>query len=119
MTFISVPSRINTRRLNTNPKVVVNGTVTVFCLATGVPTPNITWYKDGAKIDLEQLANIDIKNNGRELTISEAKVHSMVIARAFISLYLLFMLCLYQLKIQTKRRLFYTKLIKFTDKCVF
>lgn len=62
------------RRVNTNPKVVINGSLTILCPATGVPTPNITWFKDGTEITPDSLPNVDIGDDGRELVIVEAQV---------------------------------------------
>ena len=75
MIIFPVPARIDIRRFNTNPKVVVNGSVSISCPAAGVPTPNITWFKDGTQIDESVLQNVNIKDDGRELTISDAQVH--------------------------------------------
>ncbi|XP_053380218.1 hemicentin-1-like [Mercenaria mercenaria] len=69
---VLVPAKIENRRPNTNPKVVVNGNITVVCRATGTPKPTISWYKDG--VELDSLENVEINNDGQELTIYSAQV---------------------------------------------
>jgi len=65
---------IDKRRLHTNPKVVVNNSLTILCPASGVPTPTITWYKDGNQLDPTQKTNVAISNEGKELKITSAQV---------------------------------------------
>ena len=72
--FVPVPSKIDPKRVNTNPKVIVDGSVTISCPASGVPPPKITWYKNGEEIVDSEMPNIEIKDAGLELTITNAQV---------------------------------------------
>ncbi|KAK3592726.1 hypothetical protein CHS0354_007728 [Potamilus streckersoni] len=69
---VLVPARIDIQSSNTNPKVVVNGSVTILCPAVGVPPPVIIWYKDG--VEIKEGSNIRIVKGGQELVIANAEV---------------------------------------------
>ncbi|XP_060552023.1 hemicentin-1-like isoform X2 [Ruditapes philippinarum] len=71
---VLVPATIDFRRYNKNPKVVVNGNLTVLCRVTGVPVPTISWFKDGEDLDVDSLDNVEVDNEGQELTIYSAQV---------------------------------------------
>ena len=60
---------------NTNRKVVQDGSLTIPCPAKGVPPPKITWYryKDGLEVELTDFSGIEISEDGKQLTILEAK----------------------------------------------
>ncbi|KAL4218919.1 Hemicentin-1 [Mactra antiquata] len=71
---VQVPAKIDLRRLNVKPTVVINTNITVFCPASGLPLPRITWYKNGVELVLSDEDNISIDNKGLELTIYKAQV---------------------------------------------
>ncbi|OWF52578.1 Hemicentin-1 [Mizuhopecten yessoensis] len=73
-TDIFVPSKIPIININISPKAVVNSSLTLDCPATGTPTPEITWFKDGRKVTPELNPNIRIRNNGRQLEIVRSQV---------------------------------------------
>ena len=55
--------------------MVQDGSLTINCPAKGVPPPIITWYryKDGIELELTDFRNVEISEDGKELTILEAK----------------------------------------------
>ena len=55
--------------------MVQDGSLTINCPAKGVPPPIITWYryKDGIEVELTDFRNVEISEDGKELTILEAK----------------------------------------------
>ena len=55
-------------------KVIVNGTITIKCPASGVPPPIILWYKDGQELDVLEDRNLDIRLGGTELVIHRADI---------------------------------------------
>ena len=55
-------------------KVIVNGTITIKCPASGVPPPIILWYKDGQELDVLEDRNLDIRVGGTELVIRRADI---------------------------------------------
>jgi hypothetical protein len=74
LSLYPVPATIDFRRYNKNPKVVVSGNLTVLCRVTGVPVPTISWFKNGEDLDVDSLDNVEIDNEGQELTIYSAQV---------------------------------------------
>ncbi|XP_052788091.1 hemicentin-1-like [Mya arenaria] len=71
---VLVPARIDGRRLHTNPKVKQSSDLSITCPVTGVPPPEVTWFKDGEPISSEGRADVVITNGGQELTIKNAQV---------------------------------------------
>lgn len=74
--FISnflVPSKIDRQGVNIHPKVVVNSSLVISCPATGVPTPNITWLKDGQPVEF-RAGVIETRQSGTELVLYRAQV---------------------------------------------
>lgn len=68
------PTIIVSRSEDAEPKVIENRTITILCPAEGVPAPNITWYRNGQKLNLDVNPNFDITDYGRKLTINNAQV---------------------------------------------
>ncbi|XP_044528060.1 hemicentin-1 [Gracilinanus agilis] len=52
--------------------VVVNNLLELFCMASGIPTPKITWMKDGRP--LPQIDDVQILGGGEILRLSSAQV---------------------------------------------
>ena len=47
---ISVPPNIRGEGDTTKVSVVLDGDITLECHVTGIPTPNVTWIKDGTPV---------------------------------------------------------------------
>ena len=75
--WFTVPTKIRTFGVNTSPKVVSEGSLTLTCTVTGVPLPEIVWLKNGEQLTEGDIPNISIKNQGIELVISDAEVKMM------------------------------------------
>lgn len=69
---VYVPPRIDNQGVITNNKVIINGTISISCPASGVPPPLIQWYKDGQEIDFTQDPTLDVRSSGKELVIKRA-----------------------------------------------
>ena len=64
LTVIAVPPRV--RYVN------VGDSATFTCNASGVPTPNITWYRDGKQINSSHYEISSITASSSQLTINNA-----------------------------------------------
>ena len=74
LNFVTVPPFI-TGDIITNPKVVINSPVTIFCPAMGTPQPRISWMKNGEPIIIQDSNSAyRIGSEGRELMILSAQV---------------------------------------------
>ncbi|NP_001360633.1 Ig-like domain-containing protein [Caenorhabditis elegans] len=72
---VLVPPTIIMLDKDKNKTAVEHSTVTLSCPATGKPEPDITWFKDGEAIHIENIADI-IPNgelNGNQLKITRIK----------------------------------------------
>ena len=55
-----------------NPNVIyanVGDSATFTCIAAGIPTPNITWYRDGKQVSGSRDEIISVNDNSSQLTI--------------------------------------------------
>lgn len=72
----TVPAKVDDAEIIVEPDVIVNRTITLFCPASGVPIPTITWTRDG-EIFSENSSDSFLVDNGWRLKITPAKrVHS-------------------------------------------
>ncbi|KAK3087485.1 hypothetical protein FSP39_006555 [Pinctada imbricata] len=72
--FVEVPPTIPHDTTNLSPKVIAGQSKTLYCPATGVPEPEITWLKNGQPIDYEEETSIRVQAGGKELYVYSAKV---------------------------------------------
>ena len=73
MFSISVPPYIDpTASSQDNITVVENQQLIINCPISGVPLPNITWYKDGDIISPD--SHVTITFNGRRLSVKDTRV---------------------------------------------
>ena len=55
--------------------MIQNETVRMFCPVHAIPTPQITWYKNGEEVIEEYLEDrVKILNGGQELEISSSDI---------------------------------------------
>ncbi|ESO95847.1 hypothetical protein LOTGIDRAFT_144501 [Lottia gigantea] len=71
---VYVPPKINKETINSNPNVIVNTTAVVNCPVSGIPTPEILWYRNGVLLDSNINRRFEILADGRQLRIHSAKV---------------------------------------------
>lgn len=67
-----VPAKIDTSDVLSNPEVIVNHTITLHCPASGIPLPDVGWFRDGEPVN-EELANVKILDSGWRLQIKNAE----------------------------------------------
>lgn len=71
--FFAVPPYVDTTAVSPDHMTPIQNTPLVInCPISGVPTPNITWYKDGEVISTSN--HVTISTNGRRLTVTDTKV---------------------------------------------
>ncbi|WAR30600.1 HMCN1-like protein [Mya arenaria] len=68
------PPVIPRDNLNLNPKVIVNQSVILNCHAEGKPSPDITWYKNGLRLDPALQTRYELMSGGRQLRLKQAKL---------------------------------------------
>ncbi|XP_074654070.1 hemicentin-1-like [Tubulanus polymorphus] len=71
---VMVPPKINSYQISlVDIEVVVNRSIVIKCPATGIPAPDITWYKEGRPLDVSR-PNIALQKNGQELQFKRVAV---------------------------------------------
>lgn len=71
--FFAVPPYVDTTAASPDHMTPIQNTPLVInCPISGVPTPNITWYKDGEVISSSN--HVTISANGRRLTVTDTQV---------------------------------------------
>ncbi|GFR68714.1 hemicentin-1, partial [Elysia marginata] len=70
---ILVPPIIGRINVNIYPKVLKDSSVVIYCPAQGVPTPSISWFKDGQPLE-EKPGVIETRSEGTELVLHNAKI---------------------------------------------
>jgi len=72
-TAVSAPASIETSSVISKPEVVVNETITLFCPAAGVPSPEVTWFRDQQPLDNQTDDGIVVLDDGWRLHIAHAR----------------------------------------------
>ncbi|XP_064650190.1 hemicentin-1-like isoform X2 [Lineus longissimus] len=76
---ILVPPKITRNGLDLNPSVIVDRSVVISCPATGVPPPDIIWYRDNQLLNVRSHPNLSLLAGGRQLRIVNSKVSDAAI----------------------------------------
>ena len=75
MYLITVPPAVNNETASDkNITVIKDKSLVIDCPVTGIPLPEITWYKDDQPISSVIGANISVHDNGRRLEILSTQV---------------------------------------------
>uniref|UniRef100_A0A8C3XYG7 Hemicentin-1 n=1 Tax=Catharus ustulatus TaxID=91951 RepID=A0A8C3XYG7_CATUS len=69
---IQVPPSIAGSEMPSEVSVLLGESVQLLCNATGVPTPDVQWLKDGKTIASDELQRIRVTSDGSTLNISRA-----------------------------------------------
>ena len=73
--ILSVPPKIDANNASDYGLSVVAGqTAEIVCAVTGIPEPTIAWYKDGFEIDLIDMPEIHLFDDGKRLEIISTEV---------------------------------------------
>jgi len=72
--MLPVPPRIPGSRTDTDLSVIVRRPIRMECEPTGVPEPEITWFKDGQIINVEENLFVRVLRGGRVLQVVAAEV---------------------------------------------
>ena len=72
--LISVPPTIDESNLVKDPKVVVNQTIVLNCPASGIPSPDIKWLRNGEPVNINRYSSLQLVSGGRQLRINKAQV---------------------------------------------
>ena len=67
-----MPPRINGSQAIDERSVVIGGSLTLHCPATGVPQPDIQWSRRGEEIVFVSEPNLRVKDAGREMQLFNA-----------------------------------------------
>jgi len=67
--FLPVPPVIADAEFVSDISVVQGTSITMECKTAGVPDPNITWYKEGEIIQVDQLPNFRLQQAGRVMQV--------------------------------------------------
>ncbi|XP_012942941.1 hemicentin-1 [Aplysia californica] len=70
---VLVPPQIERSGQNLQPKVLINSSVVLSCPTSGVPRPDITWYKDGQPVELRP-GVAETRAEGVDLVLNRAQV---------------------------------------------
>ncbi|CAK8691082.1 unnamed protein product [Clavelina lepadiformis] len=70
--IIQVPPSITTS--GSDVDVVEGDDQSLECLVTGIPDPEVTWYKNGEEVTSVSHENLRVSNQGQTLTISDTQV---------------------------------------------
>lgn len=54
--------------------MTIGDRATLYCDADGLPTPYITWYRDGLVLDARDSSNILIRDSGKELNVLDSQL---------------------------------------------
>ena len=65
---------ISRQDVDTHPTVSVNNTSVLNCVASGHPSPQITWSRDGRPLDTQLHPNVLLLASARQLRIQSAAV---------------------------------------------
>lgn len=61
--------------MDQNPRVIIGEPFTIYCPASGTPSPAIRWFKDGSPLLFsEDRQDVRVGAGGRELYIAAAEV---------------------------------------------
>jgi len=64
-----VPPRISGSEVTDEQSVVIGGSLTLHCPATGEPTPDIQWTRHGETLSFISQPNLRVVDAGRELQL--------------------------------------------------
>ena len=73
--FLPVPPVIADAEFVSDISVVQGTSITMECKTAGVPDPNITWYKEGEIIQVDQLPNFRLQQAGRVMQVGGLCFH--------------------------------------------
>ncbi|XP_062570988.1 hemicentin-1-like isoform X1 [Saccostrea cucullata] len=71
---VLVPAYIQRDKIETEPKVILNRTLVLNCPVRGVPTPDITWYKEGILLDFSNSPRVEVLSSGRQLRVPNVQL---------------------------------------------
>ena len=61
--------------------MVAGQSQTLDCLARGVPTPRLVWFRNGSRLSLDANPNIRVTLDGRHLQITMATINDTAVYR--------------------------------------
>jgi len=70
---VAVPAGIENSDVVSEPKVMINKSITLSCPATGIPIPEVMWFKEETPITRNS-SKVFILDNGWRLLIDGAEV---------------------------------------------
>jgi len=83
--FRSVPATVDKTNKDLSPIVVAGQTQTLDCLARGVPTPKLVWFRNGSRLSLDDNRNIRVTLDGRHLQITMATLNDTAVYRCLVA----------------------------------
>ena len=70
---VAVPPRIDTSLVSrSNLSVIVDRSIAIDCPVTGIPLPDIVWFKDGQQLATNQNDDIRVVSRGQRLEVNNA-----------------------------------------------